>query len=62
MTRHVIDKPKERHPEIRAREYVRLEREAGPHRAVTRLHARKLGARGMARLSQFLRIERGHEA
>ncbi|MGR3463887.1 hypothetical protein [Limimaricola sp.] len=61
MTKHVIDKPKDRSA-IKAREYARLEREGGLHRSVKRLHARSLGARGAARLRQFLRIERGHEA
>ena len=61
MTKHVIDTPKDR-SDIKAREYMRLEREEGPHRAVRRLHARSLGARGATRLRQFLRIERGHEA
>lgn len=61
MTKHVIDKPKDR-SDIKAREYMRLEREEGPHRSVRRLHARSLGARGAARMRQFLRIERGREA
>lgn len=41
MTKHVIDKPKDR-SEIKAREYMRLEREEGPHRATKQLHARGL--------------------
>ncbi|GAD54776.1 MAG: hypothetical protein ACJASC_000521 [Limimaricola cinnabarinus] len=61
MTKHVIDKPKDR-SEIKAREYMRLEREEGPHRATKQLHARGLGARGAARIREFLRIERGREA
>ncbi|PHP26861.1 hypothetical protein [Limimaricola cinnabarinus] len=61
MTKHVIDKPKDR-SEIRAREYMRLEREETPHAAVRGLHARSLGARGAARMREFLRIERGREA
>ncbi|MBB3711440.1 hypothetical protein FHS00_001002 [Limimaricola variabilis] len=60
MTKHVIDRPKDRSA-IRAREYARIEHEEAPHRAVRRVHARSLGARGAARLRQFLRIERGHE-
>ncbi len=62
MTRHVIDKPSERKPGSRMREYLRVERTDGLQQATRKLHARSLGDRGEARLQHYLRIDRGHEA
>ncbi len=62
MTRHVIDKPSDRKPEVRLREYLRLARAEAPNKASRELHSRPTGARSAARLRQYLRIDRGYEA
>jgi hypothetical protein len=63
MTRHIIDRESLRDSGLRLREFLRIDREAGRHPAVVRLHATQRHAEDAgARLAHYLRIERGRTA
>lgn len=57
--RHVSDQPRD-HGATRLREYMRQEREAGQHPAITALRSRpKTRGEDNRKTSEFLRIDRG---
>ena len=58
MQRHITDQNRARHSAIRAREYLRVEREKVPDKATVALQKRP-HAEGAGRLRQYLRIARG---
>ncbi len=63
MTRHIIDRDTLRDTGLRLREFLRIDREAGLHPAVVKLHATQRHAEDDGqRLRHYLRIERGHSA
>ncbi|GGL55975.1 hypothetical protein [Wenxinia marina] len=49
-------------PEIRTREFVRVEREQGTHPAIRALHRKAREQRRGAGVKEYARIERGQEA
>tara|TARA_R110002072_G_scaffold9106_1_gene44645 strand:+ start:309 stop:494 length:186 start_codon:yes stop_codon:yes gene_type:complete len=58
MQRHITDQKRARQSAIRAREYLRMEREQVPDKATVELQQRP-HTDGAGRLRQFLRIARG---
>lgn len=59
MARHIADHRRKSERPARAAEYLRIERQAGPHPSALALHRRKSGAATPSRLKAYTRIERG---
>jgi len=60
MARHIADHHRKSGHPARAAEYIRIERQGGPHPSALALHRRKSTAATPARLKAYTRIERGH--
>lgn len=61
MQRHMIDRTKPRSDAARLREFLRIERAAGPVRAVLAAQRRQMTRDGL-RMTAFLRVARGQTA